>query len=264
MGEKEQLHRLGELLIEEGAITQDELVKALEESGRAAGPLASALSSSSHVKREELAALLARTFSIPKFSLKDFPVDPEAVKLVPLENARKHEMVPLARLGSILCIGKANYYNRAAVIELRKLTGLKVKVLLCPEDEVAAAIERAYAGHAPQLTPVPAEPRPVQVPRAAPTPVPPPAAATPHPARPKPSAPTLVPSPVPARAPTAAAPPAASAAEMLATALCSRHPAVQVSVETFAALSGILEKRPDQVLESVADSSDPLSAIKIG
>ncbi|MDQ7781165.1 MAG: hypothetical protein RDV41_15835, partial [Planctomycetota bacterium] len=165
MADKQQLVRLGELLIEEGAITQEELARALDEGGPAASPLREALHVGTHVRREDLAAALANNFAIPKMeSIKELKLDPELAKLVPVESARKHEMVPLARLGHILCVGKANYYNRAAVIELRKATGLKIKVVLCPEEQVAAAIERLYGSvkaapeQAPMVTPLVAQP----------------------------------------------------------------------------------------------------------
>ncbi len=278
MAEKEQLHRLGELLIEEGILTQEELARALEESGKAGTQLASVLMGSSHIRREDLAAFLAKDFSIPKFSLKDFPIDPELAKLVPIEPARKHEMVPLAKLGSIICIGKSNYYNRAAVIELRKLTGLKVKVLLCPENEVTAAIERLYARAAPQPRPVAAAP-PVSIlqptpapPAAVPAPVPrvpspapavQPAAVAQAPTRPQPAAPTPVPAPAAVHAPATIALQDASMLESLVATLGALYPAIQINVENYTALKELVEKRPDQALQAIAASVGPLPAIRI-
>lgn len=292
MDEKEQLVRLGELLIEEGVITHEELTRALEESGKTGSLLAKALLAGAHVRREDLAMFLARTFSVPKFSLKDFPLDPEMANLVPAETARKHEMVPLARLGSILCVGKANYYNKAAVIELRRLTGLKVKVLLCAEDEVAAAIERLYA--APQPRPLVA-PQPVLVgqviPPYQPTKIPPP---QPTIASPTPIAAPVAPAPAvtPAAAtaptkrlspPTLPAQPAAVASSptcsqpapahlsafhsraqsLLIAALGSSLQAIQIATENTPTLKELSEKRPDQVLQVIASSLGTLSAVKI-
>ena len=87
--------------------------------------------------------------------LRKIDLNVDASKLVPEELARKHEVIPIARLGDLLCVAKANYYNRAAVQELRKVTGLKVKVIQADEGQVRAALEAVYKGRKGDL-PAPA------------------------------------------------------------------------------------------------------------
>jgi NAD(P)-dependent dehydrogenase (short-subunit alcohol dehydrogenase family) len=75
----------------------------------------------------------------------------DGARVVPEEIARKHEVIPIARLGDLLCVAKANYYNRAAVQELRRVTGLKIKVIQADEAQVRAAIEMVYKGRKGEL-----------------------------------------------------------------------------------------------------------------
>ncbi len=151
-----ETERVGELLVEEGVVTREELAKAIAEGGIKGSALASALESAPHVKRAELAAFLATEFRVPVLEdLRKVDVVEGAARLVPEETARKHELVAIAKVGEILCVAKANYYNRAAVMELRRVTGLKVKVLQADEGQVRAAIERLYRGRKGDL-PAPA------------------------------------------------------------------------------------------------------------
>ncbi len=150
----EEIDRIGEVLIDEGVVTQEELSKSVSESGVKGTALAAALESCKHPKRAELAAFLATDFNVPRLSdlrQVEFPAD--AAKLVAADIARRHELVPVGKLGGILCVAKANYYNRAAVQDVRRACGMKVKVLLADEAQVKAAIERVYAGVRAELPP---------------------------------------------------------------------------------------------------------------
>ncbi len=142
-----ELERIGELLVEEGVVTQEELTRALTEAGAKNSVVGQLLEACTHVRRAELAAFLASKFRLPVIDdLRRVDLSTDAARLVPEEIARKHEAIPICRFGDLLCVAKANYYNRAAVQELRKVSGLKVKVLQADEAQVRAAIEAVYKG----------------------------------------------------------------------------------------------------------------------
>ncbi|MBI5367213.1 MAG: hypothetical protein HZA54_09260, partial [Planctomycetes bacterium] len=153
MAATDNLQRLGELLLEEGVITAEEAAKAVEESGKREHGGAKLLIQANHIRREELAALLAKSFEIPQIDLAVTPCNPEAIALVPEATARKHEILPVEKFGGILCIARQNYFNRAAIIDLRRTTGLKIAVFQANEEQVQAAIDHYYGG---QAAPAPA------------------------------------------------------------------------------------------------------------
>lgn len=151
-----EIERIGELLVEEGIVTQEELTRALTETGAKNSVIGQLLEACTHVRRAELAAFLASKFRLPVIDdLRRVDLSPDAARLVPEEIARKHEAIPLVRIGDLLCVAKANYYNRAAVQELRKVSGMKIKVLQADEAQVRAAIEAVYKGRKGEL-PAPA------------------------------------------------------------------------------------------------------------
>lgn len=141
----EQLERIGELLIEEGVVTQDELSRAIAESGIKGTLLASVLEGCKHTRRAELAAFLANDFRVPKIDdLRKVEFRQDAIRTVPADLARKHEFVPLAKVGPFLTVAKPNYFNRAAVQDIRRASGMRVKILQADEGQVKAAIEKFY------------------------------------------------------------------------------------------------------------------------
>src|SRR5262245_42897700 len=97
------IERIGELLVEEGGVTQEELSRALLEGNLKGSPLGQLLESCGHVKRAELAAFLAAKFRLPVVEdLRRLDIFADAAKLVPEEIARKHEAIPVARVGDVL------------------------------------------------------------------------------------------------------------------------------------------------------------------
>jgi hypothetical protein len=151
-----EIERIGELLVEEGGVTQEELARALAEGNLKSSALGQLLESCGHARRAELAAFLASKYRVPVLDdLRRVDISAEAARLVPEDIARKHEAIPLARVGDLLCVAKSNYYNRAAVQELRKVSGLKIKVVQADEGQVRAAIEAVYRGRKGEL-PAPA------------------------------------------------------------------------------------------------------------
>src|SRR5262245_12330153 len=126
--------RIGEVLISEGVLTQEDLAKAISEAGIRGSPLARVLEGSTHVKRADLAAFLASDFRIPVVEdLRRLDFSDGASKLIPEDLARKHELVPVCRIGDIVCVAKSNYFNRAALNELNRVVDSRLKVLQADE-----------------------------------------------------------------------------------------------------------------------------------
>jgi hypothetical protein len=167
-----EAERVGEILLAEGIVTQEELSRALADGGLRGTALAAALEASPHVRKADLAAFLSADFRIPVIEdLRRIQFAEDLGKLVPEEIARKHELVPLAKIGEILCVAKGNYFNRAALNELRKVVPEgKLKVLQADELQVRSAIERIYRGRRGDL-PAPGSRKPETSVARAPAPV---------------------------------------------------------------------------------------------
>jgi hypothetical protein len=139
--------RCGRLLISEGLVTEEELLAAIGEAGAQGTPIAALLESSGSTRLADLAGFLASRYRFPRIpDLRRFPWKQEAAKSVPEGIARKHDVLGVARLGNVLCIARSNVYPRAAVQEIRKATGLRVKVVQADAAQVRACLDHVYGG----------------------------------------------------------------------------------------------------------------------
>jgi hypothetical protein len=149
MSGEDNLEQIGELLIEEGIVTCEEISDALQAAGQGATPLGRALLRANPVRRRELAAFLAMDVEIPHVDLLAVDASPDVVSLIPESLARKYAILPLACFGQVLCVARSDMPARSVIAEIRRTTGLKVKVVRADASQVEAAIDQAYGGGAP-------------------------------------------------------------------------------------------------------------------
>jgi hypothetical protein len=138
----EDLQRIGEILIEEGTVLAEEVARAAEEKRHS--PILEALQGAGLASRQDLSRFLAAAYQIPHVSIASLSISDDVIAAIPRDLAAKHEVVPVERAGGILFVAKANFFNRAAVSDVRKATGLKVKVVVAPELEVHGALKKYY------------------------------------------------------------------------------------------------------------------------
>ena len=152
----EERERLGHLLIDEGIVTEEELSQALAESGDRYTALAGLLNKSRLPRRTSLAQWLAADYRMPEVpDLRRVEMPSSLGQLIPHSLARRLQVLPLGRFGSILVVARAAG-STGSIQELRKVTGVKVKVVAADAAQVTAAIEHLYGGG---KTPIP-EPSP--------------------------------------------------------------------------------------------------------
>ncbi|MBI4564865.1 MAG: hypothetical protein HY716_09270 [Planctomycetes bacterium] len=144
---------IGDLLIEEGLVTREELIESLSQADPH-DPLVEALLDCGQPRRSELAQWLARRVRVPKIrDLRALALRPPLTRLVPEELARRSVLLPVAKMGSLLFVARPHLQDPSAIRDVRRITGLKVKLLLGDEAQVKAAIECLYGD---RRTPIPA------------------------------------------------------------------------------------------------------------
>jgi type IV pilus assembly protein PilB len=89
-------------------------------------------------------ATSGRPLSASGLDLATLEVDAAVIRLVPQETARKHQLMPLQRLGATLKVAMADPTNFLALDEIRFMTGLTVEPIIAPAAAVRTAIERHY------------------------------------------------------------------------------------------------------------------------
>jgi type IV pilus assembly protein PilB len=140
--------RLGELLVKEKLISQDQLKQALEYQKQHGGRLGTALVKMGLVTDDEVTAVLSRQYGVPSINLKYYEVDPTVVKLIPQETAVRYQIVPLSRVGSTLTIAMTDPTNVFAMDDIKFMTGFNVEPVVASESAIAEAINKFYGENA--------------------------------------------------------------------------------------------------------------------
>ncbi|MFQ5664763.1 MAG: GspE/PulE family protein, partial [Terriglobia bacterium] len=138
--------RLGEILIKEKLITQEQLQQALEHQKKNGGRLGGALVKLGFITDEEITGVLSRQYGVPAINLGYYEVDPAVLKLVPHDTAARYQVVPLSRVGSTLTIAMADPTNVFAMDDIKFMTGLKVEPVVASENAIFEAIGKFYGG----------------------------------------------------------------------------------------------------------------------
>ncbi|MEW5974441.1 MAG: type IV-A pilus assembly ATPase PilB [Acidobacteriota bacterium] len=136
--------KLGDLLIKENLITQQQLKEALEHQRVNGGRLGNCLIKLGFVTDDEITAILSRQYGVPSINLSFFDVDPSVVKLIPVETAQKYQILPLSRVGSTLTIAMIDPTNVFAMDDIKFMTGFNIEPVVASETAIREAIDKYY------------------------------------------------------------------------------------------------------------------------
>ena len=140
--------RLGEILLKESLITQDQLEKALEFQRSNGGKLGSCLTRMGFITDDDITGVLSRQYGVPSINLKYYEIDPNVIKLIPQDTALRYQVIPLSRVGSVLTIAMTDPTNVFAMDDIKFMTGFNVEPVVASESAIAEAIARFYGGSA--------------------------------------------------------------------------------------------------------------------
>jgi type IV pilus assembly protein PilB len=135
---------LGEVLVEEGMITAEQLQNALELQRRQKGRLGDILVSQGSLKPEQLAAALSVQLNMPLIDLKRHIIQPDALKLIPQEIAREHTLIPLDVIDNSLVVVMADPEDISVIERIMSSSKMSVKAALGISSDIQRAIDLNY------------------------------------------------------------------------------------------------------------------------
>jgi type IV pilus assembly protein PilB len=136
--------RLGDLLVKEGLINQEQLQRALADQKGSNEKLGSILVRLDLINEDQLIAFLSKQYGIPSITVTQLDVDAEVIKLVPAQIARKYEVLPIKRAGNQLTLAMADPTNVFAVDDVGFMTNLQVVPVVASQGAIRKAIDRLY------------------------------------------------------------------------------------------------------------------------
>ncbi len=138
--------RLGDILIEEGLVTQEQLSQALYEQRRTGQPLVAILINSGLISEEDIVITLSEQLGIPHLRVESYDIPPDVVAQVPEGIARRYHLIPVAKTGASLTIAMSDPLNIVAVDDVRMLTGYEIETVVSLDSEIKKTIDRCYGG----------------------------------------------------------------------------------------------------------------------
>ncbi|MGE0551367.1 MAG: hypothetical protein AB7O24_12120 [Kofleriaceae bacterium] len=173
--------KLGELLIEAGAIDADALRAALGDQRRWGRPLGRTLVEMRLIREDELVRVLGAQLGLPSIDLDSVTIHPTVIDLVPEELATEHQLIPFAQPMKFLDVAMLDPTNLGVVDELRIRTQLNIRPYLSGPRMIERAIAKYYNGEdradlsvdylstiEPSRVPVPSVPRRPRIPSSPP------------------------------------------------------------------------------------------------
>jgi type II secretory ATPase GspE/PulE/Tfp pilus assembly ATPase PilB-like protein len=148
VAEQRKKLRLGELLVQQGFITTDQLAIALAEQRHNNIPLGRLLVRLGFVTETAIRDIMARTIGQEAIDLSQVIADPEALRQVPQEFARRNRILPIAfhAHDQVLTVATTEIFNVVAMDQLRAMLGaqIEIKTQLAAEAQLEDYIDQFY------------------------------------------------------------------------------------------------------------------------
>jgi len=135
--------RLGDLLVNAGLITEEQLITTLKEKSDGQ-KLGDALLQRGYITEQQLIEVLEFQLGIPHISLYRYPFDTKIFNLIPKETAKRKLLIPLKKEGDKLFVAMADPMDFFAIDDLRLSTGFQIETAIATKDDILRAINKYY------------------------------------------------------------------------------------------------------------------------
>jgi type IV pilus assembly protein PilB len=144
-------NRLGQVLLAEGLIDEQQLARALDAQRATPVPLGAVLVTQGSIQEDRLTDALSLHLDIPVADLKKGAVDVELARLVPADFARRNHVLPIGRDDGHLSVAMSDPGNLLLLHDLRLITGLHITPYIAGRSDILANLTRVH-NMTPRLT----------------------------------------------------------------------------------------------------------------
>lgn len=136
------MKQLGEILLEEGLVNEEQLMAALDEQVVRGTSLGRVLVELGILSEEQLVAALASQVGMEFVDLDEYPVDRAAVVMLPAAQCRRYVVLPIGVRDGQLVLAMADPGNVMALDDARAMSGMFVTPVVAAHDNLVRAIDR--------------------------------------------------------------------------------------------------------------------------
>jgi type IV pilus assembly protein PilB len=139
------IRRIGQILVDMGFISDEQLEMLLEEQQRQPGEkLGKIAEELGLITDDQLAQALAEQMNLQVISLADFELPPATRDQISETMAQLYRVIPIRRDDDVLTIATCDPQNLSVQDEMRTFLGLDIRVLVATEREITKALEKFY------------------------------------------------------------------------------------------------------------------------
>ncbi|MCL4219963.1 MAG: GspE/PulE family protein [Phycisphaerales bacterium] len=137
--------RVGEVLLRDGAVSEETLTRALADQRLTGKRIGELLVEQGHVSPTVLVNALAECHGVRGCRLRHGLIDPELLSLIGDEEAERLRCIPMFRLRDTLTVAMTDPQSLPTIDKLRQMTGLKIRPVLALDADITEYL-RKYAG----------------------------------------------------------------------------------------------------------------------
>jgi type IV pilus assembly protein PilB len=138
-------HRIGEMLLDEEVITQEQLQECLQDQKVTGEKVGEVLVRKGYVTLEVLMAFLGTQMGVPYVSLAEMQnIQPALLKLMPETLMRTQHVIPLSKKGNTLTIVMSDPTNVFVTDDIKLSTRCDLELRLSSEKEIKAALDKQF------------------------------------------------------------------------------------------------------------------------
>jgi type IV pilus assembly protein PilB len=137
--------RLGQVLLAEGLISEDQLTRALAAQRTTLALLGAVLVNQGALREDSLTYVLSTHLNAPIADLKHGEVDAEVARMLPEEFARRHLVLPLGRQNGHIAVAMSDPSNLPLLNDIRLITGFEVTPYVASPSDILANLSRIHS-----------------------------------------------------------------------------------------------------------------------
>ncbi len=136
--------KLGELLVSNSLITEQQLSEAVEFQKKTGLKLGQVLIEKGYITEKQLLEFLSKQFSIRFIELSQIEIPHDIVTIIPEATARRYSLIAFEKKDNRLSVAMADPLNIVVLDELKMMTGYNIEPVFALDGDIQSAIDRYY------------------------------------------------------------------------------------------------------------------------
>jgi len=153
---KVKTKRMGEILVEAGTVSDDQLQLALGEQKQTGEKLGMVLQRLGICTEREISQVLAGQAGVETIDLSQINIDRHAMDLIDSAFCEQRSLVAVAHQGSTLRVAMANPMDLETIDQIGRMTGNYIEVVHAPESEILDVLVRVFGNQNEAMSAIPA------------------------------------------------------------------------------------------------------------